>query len=163
MRHAASLGLVLLFSASPSRTAAQANPSRDAVRQTLTGVYAQFLDGLRTRDTVALAKLLTKDYTFTLSDDSVVTMDRAERLRSIAADPDSLPNLSLERCSFQLYGSAATGQCWIRERNQSQDRWVAIMSTVTMIRGVDRRWRLASVHAALVPPKEPGTLTPRGS
>lgn len=162
MRHAASLGLAILVLAGSAPIDAQTRPSADAVRETLTGVYRKFLDGLRTRDTVALSKLLTKDYTFTLSNDSVVTMNRAERLRSIAADSDSLPNLSLERCDFQLYGTAATGQCWIRERNQTQARWVAIMSTVTMIRGVDRRWRLASVHAFMVPPRKPGTLNPTG-
>jgi hypothetical protein len=163
MRNAATLALVSLLVAAPGPISAQARPSADAIKQTLTGVYQQFLDGLRTRDTVALSKLLTEDYTFTLSDDSVVTMNRAQRLRSIAADQDSLPNLSLERCDFQLYGAAATGQGWIRERNATQARWVAIVSTVTMIRGVERKWRLASVHAALVPPRKPGRLPPGGS
>lgn len=158
MRPVASWCLAVLVGAGP--VSAQTTASADAVKKTLTGVYEKFLEGLVTRDTASLGKLLTKDYTFTLSNDSVVTMDRSERLRSIAVDQDSVPNLTLERCDFQLYGSAATGTCWIRERNVTQARWVAIVSTVTMIRGMDRRWRLASVHAALVPPREPGRLPP---
>lgn len=152
------LALVPLFFLGP--LSAQPRASAEAVKESLKGIYAKFLEGLVTRDTVALSKLLTKDYTFALNSDSVVVMNREQRLKSIAADTDSVPNLTLERCDFNLYGSAATGTCWIRERNVTQNRWVAILSTVTMVRGVDRRWRMAAVHASLIRPGTPGRLPP---
>lgn len=154
----AALCLIPMLAVGPA--SAQRGPTTEKVKETLRGVYAAFLEGLVARDTAALSKLLTKDYRFTLHSDSVVIMNRAERLRSIAMDTDSVPNLSLERCEFDLYGAAAAGTCWIRERNVTQNRWVGIVSTVTMVRGVDRRWRLAAVHASRVRPRTPGRLAP---
>ena len=158
MRRALPLCLVLL--ASPLLLAAQASPSRtrDATarktKQAITTVYERMLEAVRVRDTVALSRLLTPRYFFTLSGgDSVIALSRAERLQTIAADPDSIPALNLERCDIELYGDAAVGACRIRQLTISDGstRRVTVLITATFVRGLNRRWQVAASHASRVP------------
>jgi hypothetical protein len=157
MRRASVVWLTVVLVGSSALAAQPPPPPRSStatIKTDLVALYQRFLDGLRTRDTASLGRLLTDDYVFILSGDSVVTMSRAQRLAGIAADPDSVSSLVLEHCDIRLYGSAATGTCRIRERNVTQSRWEAIQSSVTFIRGIDRRWRLGMVHASLVRPRD---------
>ena len=122
-----------------------------------TAKFRQVVEALQKRDTVTLRGIYGDQYTFTIGGgDSVTTLTKDERLRSIAADRDSISRLTLERCDFDLYGATSVGHCWIRQQSTqgSQTEWVGIYNTVVFNRTPAGRWQLVASHASVNRPKK---------
>ena len=125
-----------------------------------TAKFRQVVDAVQRRDTVTLGRIYADRYTFTIGGgDSVTTLTRADRLRSIAADPDSISKLNLERCDFDLFGATSVGHCWIRQQNIQgrQSEWVGIYTTVVFNRSQAGRWQIVASHASVNRPKRRAT------
>lgn len=149
MKLAALFGLSL---APFSLALAQANATPD-----FTAKFRQVIEALQKRDTVTLRGIYADRYTFTIGGgDSVTTLTKADRLRSIAASTDSISRLTLERCDFDLFGATTSvGRCWIRQQNTqgSQTEWIGIYNTVVFNRTPAGRWQLVTSHASVNRPK----------
>jgi len=152
------LGLAVLFLLAPLALAAQptSGSSREATRAEITALYERMLSLVRARDTAALKRLMVSDYMFTVSGSDVV-LNRSERLAGIAADPDSIAMLFLDRCNINVFGTAAISACRVKERTVTSGRLLdrTIRTTITWVRGADRQWRTAATHASDVKPDQP--------
>jgi ketosteroid isomerase-like protein len=128
-------------------------PARAAEqKRELTELYTKVLHAVQSRDTVTLRSIYAEDYTFAIGGgDSVTTLSRAERLQSVAANPDSIRTLNLENCDFGLYVTWAMGRCWVRQGTSttSQGEWVGLYTTVIFAKDARARWRMVASHVSV--------------
>ena len=148
MRFATPLVLSLLL---PALVHGQPPSATAKTKAELTGMYRKVLGALQSRDTVILTGIYGPGYHFVMgAGDSVITLNRAERLQSVAASTDSIRTLTLERCDFDLFGPMAIGGCWIRQNSGGRaDAWVGIYSTQVFNRDVRGRWWMVRSHASV--------------
>ena len=121
-----------------------------------TAKFRQVVEAVQRRDTVTLSGIYADRYSFTIGGgDSVTTLTRSDRLRSIAADTDSISTLNLERCDFDVFGATSVGHCWIRQQSVLAKRsdWVGIYTTVVFNRNRAGRWQIVASHASVNRPK----------
>jgi hypothetical protein len=149
MRSIALLALMLFGFAS-----AEGQPTAvTRTKQELTALFEKAVLAVKSRDTTALAKIYTSNYTFSIGGgDSVLVFDRADRLQSIAVSTDSISTLNLERCDIDLAGQTAVGRCWIRQRSvaDAAGEWVGIYTTAVFTRGQRTGpWRILATHASV--------------
>lgn len=133
------------------------------VKNELNTLFAGVIDALQRRDTIALAKVYGPRYSFVLGGgDSVVVLSRAERLESVAANPDSISTLNVERCDFEVYASTAVGNCWIRQQDVAgtAGAWSGIFTTAVFNRNPSGRWQLVASHASVNRPRRRDRASP---
>jgi hypothetical protein len=146
---------LIALGVSPSLSS-QPTGSLSRVKSELNTLFAGVVDALQRRDTVALAKVYGPHYSFVLGGgDSVVVLSRAERLESVAANPDSISSLNVERCDFEVYASTAIGNCWIRQQDVAgaAGAWSGIFTTTVFNRKPSGRWQLMASHASVNRPR----------
>ena len=148
MRLATPLVLTLFL---PALAHGQPRSATAKTKAELTGMYRKVIGALQTRDTVVLSGIYGPGYHFVMgAGDSVITLNRAERLRSVAVSADSIRTLTLERCDFDLFGAMAIGGCWVRQNSGGRaDEWVGIYSTQVFNRDGRGRWWLVRSHASV--------------
>jgi ketosteroid isomerase-like protein len=113
----------------------------------LTALYQRFVDATRTRDTARYRDMMTADYIY-VGGDSGVILDRTQRLRRDAQDPDRFDVFRVRRCDLRVHGTAAVGPCWYTMEGVSEGqrgRWEGV-SMVTFVRGADGQWRIAATR-----------------
>ncbi len=146
--------LLVLSFLLPAPAQAQPPASAAKTKAQLTDMYRQVIGALQSRDTVVLSRIYGAGYHFVMGGgDSVLTLDRAERLQSVAASTDSIRTLSLERCDFDLFGVMAIGACWVRQSSGGSQEWVGIYSTQVFRRDAGGRWWLVRTHASVNRPR----------
>ncbi|MFN0180292.1 MAG: YybH family protein [Gemmatimonadales bacterium] len=126
------------------------------VKNELNNLFTGLIDAVQRRDTVALAKVYGPRYTFVIGGgDSVVVLSRSERLESVAANPDSIRTLNVERCDFEVYPATAVGSCWIRQQEVAgpAGAWSGIYTTAVFNRNPSGRWQLVASHASVNRPR----------
>lgn len=149
MRSIALLTLTLLGVASADGQLTQtAKTKRD-----LTALFERAVLAVKTRDTTALTRIYTPNYTFSIGGgDSVLIFDRADRLQSIAVSTDSIATLNLEGCDIDVAGQTAVGRCWVRQRSVAGagGEWVGIYTTAVFTRGrPSGPWQILATHASV--------------
>ena len=150
-----SLVLCALIAFPASVAPAQPAVQPAQAKKELTAVFGKLVDALQRRDTAVLSRIYAPTYSFTIGGgDSVSTLTRAERLQSVAANPDSITVLNLERCDFTLVAGLGLGDCWIRQRNVTgpSSQWTGIFTTVVFVRRAGQ-WRLLRSHASVNRPR----------